>query len=96
MKLLGTFLIVGVLGYVSTIWILGEDFEFAAGLLFAFFYMFAFGFFYMVRNTKQMQPIKELWRVLKRGSWINRLIIIILCLIIWGGYLLLRIGWRDY
>jgi hypothetical protein len=69
MKLLGMFLIVGVLGYVLTIWLLREDFEFLAGLMFPFFFMFMCGFFYLIRNSKSMSPLQELWRMFIKGCY---------------------------
>ena len=78
-------------GYLLTIWIRGEDFEFVIG------FMFVFGFFYMVWNTAQMQLLKEFWKMFIWGSCSDRLIVIILSIIIiWGGYLLLKYGTGAY
>ena len=92
MKKLIMFLIVGVLGYVLPMWIIGEDFDFLTGLFFSLFFMVLFGIFYLARNSKQMEPIKELWRMFVKGSWKERIMLIIMAGVIWGVYALVR-GW---
>ena len=84
MKKLIMFLIVGVLGYVLPMWTIGEDFDFLTGLFFSLFFMVLFGIFYLARK-KLLAPFKG------TKSWSERIILIIMCLIILGAYLLIRL-----